>query len=286
MLEIFCALYCEAKPIIDHLHLKKESALDSFVNQDRTIRLTLIGVGKIKAASTITKILENSEDTFVLSFGSSASIQEYIDGLYIANKITDIDTGISYYPDVLLKTNMKECGFVCGSQLYTVGRNTRESIRPFIELKEYLCELVEKDHSYGLYDMETSAVYEVCNQYIGPERMLFVRFASDNEAKSIRAKEITYHVEQFFPELNQLIDLILSLPIEEKQSMTTIEEKFSHHIYASTSIKNQIHQIVLYCRNAQIDYEAIMMEYLNIEVNSKEERKRVFNEFKKRCMEE
>lgn len=286
MLEIFCALYCEAKPFIENLNLKKEGSLDSFVNEERTIRLTLTGVGKIKAASTITTILNDSEDPFVLSFGSSASIQEENDNLYIANKITDIDTGMSYYPDVLLKTNIKECGFICGSKLYTDVNNTRESVKPIIDVKKYLSNLIQKDNGYLLYDMETSAIYEVANQYVGPERMLFVRFASDNEANSISAKEITSKVEQFYPTLKQLIDLILSLPINKNETKSEIEEAFNEHIHSSISMQNQVHQIVLYCKCANIDYESIMKEYMKEEVTSKEEGKRVFDEFKKRCCEE
>lgn len=286
MLEIFCALYAEAKPLIEHLNLKKKTSFDSFINEEETIRLTLIGVGKIKAASTITTILNDSKDAFVLSYGSSACLKQTSTNLYIANKITDIDTGMCYYPDVLFATGIEECGFICGSQLYSNKDNKRASVQPVISIKEYLDSLLKEDADSYLYDMETSAIYEVANQYVGPERMMFVRFVSDNESTSVTANDVTLLSESVYPQIKQLIDSILSLPKNKQDTITDLEKQFYEHIHASKTMCDQIHQIVLYCLSANIDYKKVMKEHLQLEVNDKEEGKRVFDAFRNKCCEE
>lgn len=288
MLEIFCAIYPEAKPFIQHLHLKKVSFknVDCFMNEEETIRLSLTGVGKVKASSVVTSILEDSDDPFVLSFGSSAYLQEEHDDVYIANRITDIDTGMSYYPDVVWKLNIEECSFVCGSQLLSSSSYSRVSIKPLINIKEYLQQFIKEEPSYMLYDMESSAIYETANQWIGPERMIFMRFGSDNDSSSVSAESISKMAESIYPKVKEVIDLVMAFKNDSISFNETVISSFCEHIHATRSMESQVKQICLYCLNSDIDYQSIIQEYLNVDISNKEEGKRVFDEFRKKCCEE
>lgn len=287
MLEIFCALFPEAKPLIQHLNLKKDkNSSDFFCNENKTIRLTILGVGKVKAASKVALTLQDDNDPFVVSFGSSASLQNMNFDLYIANRITDIDTGFSYYPDLLFQTNLEECSFLCGSQLYSKEINPRASITPYINIQEYLESIIQKEPSYLLYDMESSSIYEVANQYIGPEKMFFIRYPSDTESKDITPTKITEQVESLYKKLDPVLQMILSLIEDTKVDQDILVQTFMDHIHASRSMQEQIKQIVSYCTNANIDYKKVIQEELKQDIKNKEDGKRVFHEFKKKCCEE
>lgn len=267
MLEIICAIYPEAKPLIHHLSLKKSQCIkgcDSFISSDEKIRLTLTGVGKIQAASAAALLLDQSEDPYLLSFGSAFGFQE---GLFLADKITDIDTGRSFYPDLLLKTSLKETEFITGSKVL----KTNDASEKF---------------AGKIYDMESSAVYESALRFIGPHQMMFVRFVSDHDANSVHSSDIIERCEAVYPDVKELIDEILSSVSEnETEEINEETDAFCERIHASRSMKEEIRQIVRYASSMDMDHHAIMHELTEQEVTSKEEGKKVLYEFRKRICE-
>lgn len=286
MLEIFCAIYPEAKVLIQRLHLKKDLCMqrwDRFINEDKTIGLTITGVGKINAASCVTSVLLQDEDPFVLSFGSSAYLKDIPFVLYQANCICDMDSGIAYYPDLWIQTNCKECGFITGSQLLSSKENTRSTIKPVIDLKSYFKDVIQKYPSYYLYDMESSAIYEASNHFIGPHQMLFLRFPSDGDASQITSEKLTDEVEEIYDSLYTIIQKLIRLQIKQTEDQELLVQQLKQHIHASNTMGNQINQIIQYCKTIDYDYDSLIQELLQDEVKSKEDGKKVFNEFQRRC---
>lgn len=286
MLEIFCAIYPEAKVLIQRLQLKKDvnfKRWDRFINQEQTIALTITGCGKVNAASCVTAVLLQDEDPFVLSFGSSAYFKEIPFDLYQASCICDIDTGMAYYPDLFIQTNCKECGFLTGSQLFSSNGNIRMTMQPILDLQKYLKDINEKYPSYDLYDMETSAIYESSNHFIGPHQMLFLRFPSDCNASKITSKELSDKVELIYDHLYTIIQTVLLIQTKQKETEDPLIQQFIQHIHASNTIIHQINQIIQYCKTIQFDYTEILQELLQEEIKSKEDGKKVFNEFQRRC---
>lgn len=286
MLEIFCAIYPETKVLIQRLHLNKDvnfKRWDRFINEENTIALTITGCGKINVASCVTSVLLQDEDPFVVSFGSSAYFKEIPFDLYQANSICDIDTGMAYYPDLFIQTNCKECGFLTGSQLFTTTKNIRMTIQPIIDLQKYFKDINEKYPSYNLYDMESSAIYESSNYFIGPHQMLFLRFPSDCDASKITPKELSDKVELIYDRLDAIVQNLLLFQTKQIQIEEPLIEQFKQHIHASNTMCNQINQIIQYCQTIQFDYTQIIQELLSKEKKSKEDGKKVFNEFQRRC---
>lgn len=286
MVEIFCAIYSEAKVLIQRLHLNKDvnfKRWDRFINEEKTIALTITGIGKVNAASCVTAVLLQDEDPFVLSFGSAAYVKEIPFGLYQANSICDIDTGMAYYPDLFIQTHCKECGFLTGSQLFSSDENTRMTIQPIINLQKYFKEINQKYPSYHLYDMESSAIYESSNHFIGPHQMLFLRFPSDCDASKITSKEINDKVELVYDYLYEIIQNILLFQTKQKEIEEPLIQQFQQHIHASNTMCNQINQIIQYCKTIEFDYTEIIQELLQEKIKSKEDGKKVFNEFRRRC---
>ncbi len=285
MLEIFCAIYPEAKVLIQRYHLKKDSEFqrwDRFINAEQTIALTITGCGKINASSCVTAVLLKDENSFVLSFGSAAFLYEIPFGLYQADRICDIDTGIAYYPDLLIQTHCKECGFLTGSQLLSTQENTRMTIEPIVDLKKYLTE-INLNHTYALYDTESSAIYHASNGFVGPHQMLFLRFPSDCDASQITAKQIEEKVESIFDSLDSMIQNILFLQTKDTELYDPFIKQFQQHIHASTTMCNQINQIIQYCKTIDFDYHNVIQELLRYEIQSKDDGKKVFHEFQRKC---
>ncbi|MBD0857596.1 hypothetical protein CGK76_01115 [Erysipelotrichaceae bacterium 7770_A6] len=285
MLEIFCAIYPEAKPLIETFHLKKErnTVFDQFSNEDHTIRCTLTGVGKENASAAVTMTLMHSSHPFVLSYGCSAYLDQEATGLFQACSICDIDTGIAYYPDLLIATDCKECGFFTGSQLLQDDINPRSTLPVPFDLKVYLESMHYKYPSYYLYDMESSAVYQSANRFVGPHEMMFLRYTTDQDARSIHADEVYRRSKENIPVLEQIIQKIFVFHEEEKKEMDTVVQQFKDKIHASTTQVNQIDQIVMYCMSAGIDYVSILHELLKQDIQEKEDGKRVLNAFQRRC---
>ncbi len=288
MLEIFCAIYPEAKPLIQHLHLKKDPSSqkwDRFINEQQTIRLTLTGTGKVNASSAVAMTLMDSMDPFVISFGSSAYLKELPFDLYQGSCICDIDSAIAYYPDVVYELGLKECGLLTGSQLLSNKVNPRMSIQPYVDLRSYLSNIVDQYPIYELYDTESSAIYETANLFVGPHKMVFLRFPSDQDAETITGCDITQKVESLYPRLQEVIQKLLSFNQQQEVEEDHCVGSFKQHIHSSKTMNDQIDQIIRYCRTIDKDYVSIIHELMNEEVKDKEEGKKVFHEFQKRCCE-
>lgn len=286
MLEIFCAIYPEAKPLIQHFSLKKETTndrWDHFINAEQTIRLTLTGCGKVESSGAITGTLLFDSDPFVVSYGSAAYLDAFHKDVYIASSICDIDTGIAYYLDMFWNVGIEECGIFTGSQILMHSKNTRRTIEPAFSLGTYLEKLHAENQRYILYDMESSAVYQAANAFVGPDKMLFIKFASDNDADQINASELSALSENAFEKVEQVFLHILSEM--EKQDVLPDVSLFEKKIHASASMSLQIRQIVRYCVNAGIDYQSVMEEFMQEDIKDKADGKRVFDAFRYKCCE-
>lgn len=293
MLEIFCALYIEAKPLIEHLQLKKTFCIkghDSFMNVDASIRLTITGSGKINACSSVARVLETCHaDTVVLSYGSCAYLNEVHEDVYIAHRIGDIDTCLCFYPDVLYQTGIQECTFLSGSRLLSTKTNPRESIICQNDLKQQLLTIQQQLQDVCVYDTETSAIYETCNQFLGPHQIYCVRFPTDTDASKVNIDDICKKSEAVYAKVERLITILVERKqqnITESIEETNIRIAFEQHIYATKAMQQQIQQMIKYCKIMGIEYMQFMQMYMQLEVTSKQEGKQIFHEFIHKCCEE
>ena len=156
MIYIFSAFYAEAKNIIDHYGLKKEKSLetvrvDVFANDD--IRLVITGVGEINAAAAVSNIggaYGISPDDEILNVGCGACFGS----IFLGNKLTEQMTGRTFYPDMLMKANLRECEIITAVRVLKEGR---EQV---------------------VYDMEAAAIYQAAAFFVGPHRMHFIKLVS------------------------------------------------------------------------------------------------------------
>lgn len=274
MIYIFSAFYAEAKNIIDHYGLKKEKSpetvrFDVFAND--SIRLVITGVGEINAAAAVSNIggaYGISPDDEILNVGCGAGFgnETCLGSIFLGNKLTEQMTGRTFYPDMLMKTNLMEC------EIVTVARVLNEG-----------CDSV-------VYDMEATAVYQAAAFFVGPHRMHFIKLVSD-AGERIDQSKITELFALQEEKICGYIDMLLSVcgnkaSIDDTKSSWNIDRLISD-MRCSKVMGDQLAQLIKYCRLSGIDYKAVLDEYYAkgmLPCESKREGKKCLFELKQRLL--
>lgn len=282
MIYIFSAFYAEVKNIIDHYGLKKEKSpetvrFDVFAND--SIRLVITGVGEINVAAAVSNIggaYGISPDDEILNVGCGAgfSNETCLGSIFLGNKLTEQMTGRTFYPDMLMKTNLMEC------EIVTVTRVLNEG-----------CDSV-------VYDMEAAAVYQAAAFFVGPHRMHFIKLVSD-AGERIDQSKITELFALQEEKICGYIDMLLSAcadkaSIDENakgkntvaESVCNIDRLISD-MRCSKVMGDQLAQLIKYCRLSGIDYKAVLDEYYTkgmLPCESKREGKKCLFELKQRLL--
>lgn len=195
---IYAALPCEAKPLVEHFKLKKDTTVQPFavyLNQD--ICLTVTGLGKSAMAAGVAYTLAlfaGADHPVLVNIGIAGHIEHALGSLFLIDKITDADSRKSYYPPVAFSPPCPRASLV------TVSRP-----QPVYD-QEHLC------------DMEASAFYETAVRFSTGELIHCLKIISDNEsspADKISPKQvealIAAHItaiETLIAELSRLAGLI------------------------------------------------------------------------------
>ena len=274
MIYIFSAFYAEAKNIIDHYGLKKEKSpemvrFDVFANE--SIRLVITGVGEINAAAAVSNIggaYGISPDDEILNVGCGAGFSSDIcmGSIFLGNKLTEQMTGRTFYPDMLMKANFREC------EIVTVARVLNEG-----------CDSV-------VYDMEAAAVYQAAAFFVGPHRMHFIKLVSD-AGERIEQSKITELFALQEDKICGYIDRLLSAcadkaPMDDTQSSWNMDRLICD-MRCSKVMGDQLAQLIKYCRLSGIDYKAVLDEYYTnglLPCESKREGKKCLFELKQRLL--
>lgn len=274
MIYIFSAFYAEAKNIIDHYGLKKEKSpemvrFDVFANE--SIRLVITGVGEINAAAAVSNIggaYGISPDDEILNVGCGAGFSSDIclGSIFLGNKLTEQMTGRTFYPDMLMNANFREC------EIVTVARVLNEG-----------CDSV-------VYDMEAAAVYQAAAFFVGPHRMHFIKLVSD-AGERIDQSKITEPFALQEDKICGYIDRLLSAyadkaPMDDTQSSWNMDRLICD-MRCSKVMGDQLAQLIKYCRLSGIDYKAVLDEYYTnglLPCESKREGKKCLFELKQRLL--
>jgi nucleoside phosphorylase len=206
MVFVFMALYPEAKPVIKRFGLKKRTdrtRFQEFVSEGEDIVLAITGVGPVAAAAAVAAVLTeydagpgdqllsvgtaaalNSEygpvgkpEAFCEEGGASVKLTEagYSSGIFLLNKLLDQNSDRTFYPDMLLKTDMREASGITGSTVLS------QRAAAFMKVAA---------EGYDLYDMESAAVYQAGNIFMGPHQMSFIRVVSDRGIETEDRKQV------------------------------------------------------------------------------------------------
>jgi adenosylhomocysteine nucleosidase len=197
---IFAALPCEAKPLVEHFNLKKDTAIQPFAvysNQDTCLTVTGLGKSAMAAGVAYTQALFASvEHPVLVNIGIAGHKDHAVGSLFLIDKITDADSQKRYYPPLVFTP---PCAT---ANIQTVSKPQ------LVYDPQHLC------------DMEASAFYETAVRFSTGELIHCLKVISDNEsspADNIQPKQveslIAAHVavvEALIAELSRLAVLVTS----------------------------------------------------------------------------
>lgn len=273
MIVVFCALYPEAEPIIKELSLKQDKTdrfYKKYCNNDNSICLYITGPGPVNAATAAGYALSDNkaglDEIQIVNFGSCAHLSGDAkkSKLYLCSKIVNLDSGRTFYPDMLLKSSLDEATIVTGSRIYEkkFEKAKGESLVSSNEGRTLHTSFLEETDP-SLYDMEAAAIYEAASHFVGPHQMHFLKYITDEGDGSItpelvrtRAQESLDDVVEYLKALELLVDDLAASDLSE--GLLSIQDRLIEDLHASFTMQHQIHQLLRYADIAGIDFEKIL----------------------------
>ena len=257
MITFTCALYGEAAPLILRYQMKKvteETEYRLFLSEDKNTRLLITGAGMIPSAMAITWLYTKygvSEGEHLINVGTACGF--YRGFLYLGNKLWDMNTGRSYFPDMLVDSGVKEV------EIATYP----------LPAESFELALLDR----AVYDMEAAAIYQAGIRVLGPHQMSFLKIVSDrgvNDANRCpdpgalteeHLDEICDYANRVRKAMTEGTGFSRALPGAEKEAAPEIEEelsRLSEGMRLSETMRLQLKQILLYCRADGIEYRGLI----------------------------
>ena len=213
MIHLFCALPCEAEPLIQHFKLSDIKEFDLFriyQSKDKEISLTTTGIGKLNMAAAVSyqyACLKTSAADIWLNIGVAGHATLSLGEARLVNKITDEHDDTSWYPQIIFNSP-------CAStNLITLDKPST-------------------DYQDALYDMEASAFYQLAIRLGTAELIHCLKIISDNAEQNtatVNADKVKKMITAQVQTIEQLIDCLKPLTAEI-HSITAEPKHYQHFI--------------------------------------------------------
>lgn len=302
MIFLFTALYCEAQIFIKHFHLEKNlenTQFQEFYSEAAGVRLTITGVGEIAAAAAVggicMKYRPKPED-ILLNVGICANTAGN-EGVFLCNKITELATGKTFYPDILYRHNFKEEAVTTGMVVWNREEKCGEAAKTCVEAGETVSADV-------LYDMEAVAIYQAGAYFFGPHQMIFLKIVSDKGAENAPPKKqaellkVDELLETYKDDLVNWVEYLIGIadrsrrqegrPNSEgglQQEKESLIEKLCADLHCSKTMRDSLNQHIHYMELSGTDYISVIRKMYReglLPCKDKREGKLRFEELKKR----
>jgi nucleoside phosphorylase len=220
---IYTALPCEAKPLVEHFKLKKCVDVQPFaVYVQGDICLTVTGIGKTAMAAGIAytqALFAGGNHAVLMNIGVAGHRDYEIGDLYVADKITDLDSRRHYYPPLIGKALCSSCAVNTSS-------------------------IPQLDYNHAeLCDMEASAFYETATRFTTGELVHCLKVISDNQAAPanlIQAKEVSVLIAAHVATIEKLITQAVELAALIMPPQTPLFEQLIQHYHFTVSAQTQL----------------------------------------------
>ena len=308
MIYIFTALYPEAKPLIRAFSLKKAVTglpFDVYENTDNDLRLVITGAGMTAAACGVSAVLGRygaGEKDHLINIGTCAAenlageknddTETGYRGIYLCHKITNRNTGHTYYPDMLYHHSFAEAQIITEPVVWKSGieqnvktgdRNTMPDATQIMKCEQIL-----------LHDMESAAVYQAGSFWLGPHQMSFIKVVSDEGAgEKITPQALECVIENNIEQIKAYVsDLGQALEPDEEQlrkerHCMTVAEQLCQELHCSQTMRAAVVQCVRYWTLADVDYQKVSDEMRadgKLPCRDRREGKKRFEELKQRLL--
>ena len=271
MLYIVTALYIEAKPLISLFNLKKDNTYTKFqVFSNENIKLIISGTGKIKSATALTYLISNKdikENDYIINIGfiaNSNNSSQLGDIVYIS-KIQNAYSDTTFYPEMIYKHNFLEGSLTTFDKI----------IEKKIENIEYI-------------DMEAYGFFQTASIFFKKDKIIVLKIISDILKEKLEDRIlIDFKNENLFNEnYKKIYDFLLKFvntPTDNKNNFNNNEQdlikKVLENLKLSDTMTYDFFNILKYLKIKYGNID-ILKKYENIEVNSKVQGKKIFEEIK------
>lgn len=219
---IYTALPCEAKPLVEHFSLKKNTTVEPFaVYCHDDICLTVTGIGKSAMAAGVAytqALFASASNPVFLNVGIAGHRDHALGELFLIDKVTDSDSQRNYYPPLVFTPSCPT------ASIQTVSKPHLDYDQP------YLC------------DMEASAFYETAVRFSSGELIQCLKVISDNKAspaENIQPKQVSAligaHVLMIETLLMQLKNLARLVTMPEPELFEQLLQRY--HFTASEKMQ-------------------------------------------------
>jgi len=232
-LNIILALSAEAKPIIDHLGLKKHALPSPFsLFQDDTYQLVISGIGKKNMANAVSFLhgRRTCKNAPWLNIGLAGHGSAKLGEVFQIAKFSDQQNGKSGFPP----------------QIYST---------PISKTLLHTCNQPSEQYQIGTaYDMEGSAFFETAHCFSTTELVQSIKIISDNPEKPVSRFDKSQVHGLITPALPQILNLTqeminMSAEIKEPEE---IENVLSGILEALLFTETQTHQVKKEIRHALV----------------------------------
>ena len=161
---LITALKAESTPLIQQLKLERDKKLDFpfFVNQESSISLIGVGVGKKHIKSRIMEYMNYIDDQNVqfinIGIAGGKRSKTKIGDLYMINQICDEKLDKKYYPDILLNHTFNECAITTVENPILSGGEKYDT----------------------LVDMESHEIFSTCSKFVPLQNIAILKIISDH----------------------------------------------------------------------------------------------------------
>ena len=268
MLYIVTALYIEAKPLISLFNLKKDNSYTKFqVFSNEDVKLIISGTGKVKSATALTYLISKKDikkNDYIANIGFVASNKnsQLGDIVYIS-KIQNAYSNFDFYPEMIYKHNFLE-----------------GSLTTFDSIVEKKIENIE------YIDMEAYGFFQTASIFFKKDKIMVLKIVSDIlKDKAEDRILVDFKNENLFSEsYNNIYKFLVNFKAVNDDSDFTITEqelikKVLENLRLSDTMTYELFNILRYLK---IKYGSIdiLKKYENIEVSSKVQAKKLFEEIK------
>lgn len=271
MLYIVTALYIEAKPLISLFNLKKDNTYTKFqVFSNGNIKLIISGTGKIKSATALTYLISNKDikkNDYIINIGfiASSNNNSQLGEIVYISKIQNAYSDTTFYPEMIYKHNFLE-----------------GSLTTFDKIIEKKIENIEYT------DMEAYGFFQTASIFFKKDKIIVLKIISDILKEKLEDRIlIDFKDENLFNEnYKKIYDFLLKFvntPTDNENNFNNNEQdlikKVLENLKLSDTMTYDFFNILKYLKIKYRNID-ILKKYENIEVNSKVQGKKIFEEIK------
>ena len=268
MLYIVTALYIEAKPLISLFNLKKDNSYTKFqVFSNEDVKLIISGTGKVKSATALTYLISKEDikkNDYIVNIGFVASNKNsQLGDIVYVSKIQNAYSDFDFYPEMIYKHNFLE-----------------GSLTTFDSIVEKKIENIE------YIDMEAYGFFQTASIFFKKDKIMVLKIVSDIlENKAEDRILVDFKNENLFSEsYNNIYKFLVNFKTVNDDSDFTITEqelikKVLENLRLSDTMTYELFNILKYLKIKYGNID-ILKKYENIEINSKVQGKKIFEEIK------